>query len=43
MFKLAIGAIFSVGVLTADTFWVEKDFEEFYTDPLDMNRYPNHT
>ena len=43
MLKLAIGSIFSLKVLTADTFWVEKDFEEFYNDPLDMNRYPNHT
>jgi hypothetical protein len=43
MYKFAIGAIFSSLILTADTFWVEKDFEEFYTDPLDMKRYPNHT
>ena len=43
MIKLAVGAIFIAKALTADTFWVESDFEEFYTDPLDMKRYPNHT
>jgi hypothetical protein len=43
MFKFAFIAILSSIVNTADKFWVEKDFEEFYNGPLDMNRYPNHT
>lgn len=43
MIKVAFCAIFIVKVLATDTFWVESDFEEFYTDPLDMKRYPNHT
>ena len=43
MIKLAASAIFIAKVLAVDTFWVESDFEEFYTDPLDMKRYPNHT
>ncbi len=43
MRKLTLSAIFIAKILAIDTFWVEGDFEEFYTTPLDMKRYPNHT
>lgn len=44
MFKVALIPVFiTIAVSSSDTFWVEKDFEEFYTQPLDLKRYPNHT